>query len=95
MPKKKQGNSQKQQYASYKNEGRYEKNAKRKLEAYCRKNPNDKQAQKRLAEGKFPFRRKKPHSKVWRAGARMYAQLLTTVGSKGNLALHDKKAVVQ
>lgn len=89
MSKKKQGNSQKNQYAAYKNEGRYERNAKRKLTAYCKKNPNDQKAQKRLADGKFPFRRKKPFSSTWSASQREYAQMLTKVGLSGKLALKE------
>ena len=89
MGKRKQGTSKKNQYSAYKNESRQALNAERKLITYCKKNPNDQLAQARLDKGIFPYRRKKPHSKVWNTSKRNHAMRIASCGGNGHGVLKE------
>lgn len=65
MAKKKLSYKGKKQYPHYKNEGRFAKNKKRKLERHLKKHPNDAVAKKVLEKGGFEYNRPVPKVRKW------------------------------
>lgn len=77
-------------YQTAKNENRSVKNRTRKLKKHLEKQPNDKQAQSALDSG-LRYRRKTPNKKVWTPQQKWYAEMLSSVGLNGNIALNENK----
>ena len=90
MAKKQQGQSQKEQYAAYKNQGRYAKNKTAKLERHLKAHPEDVQAQKALDNMRTNPSRQTPNSYRWKASQMEYAHQLASLGYNGNAALGGK-----
>lgn len=90
MAKKGEHLSDKNQRASYKNQGRYLANKKKKLERHLKKFPDDLQAQEALKNASETHIRKTPNSYVWKKRQMKYAQQLASLGYNGNAALGGK-----
>lgn len=90
MARKTSSKSKKDQYGRYEKENRCAKNRTARLTRYVAKNPNDKVAAAALKVTRG-VRRKKPHKSVWGPVTKAYAQVLASLGLKGNLAIAPKK----
>jgi len=90
MSKKTTSKAQKAQYSNYKSNDMSRKNRQRKLEKYCRENPNDKKAEAHMLNGVAEYRRYTPYTKRWSKPMIRFAQMLASVGLNGNMALPKK-----
>lgn len=82
--------SSKEQYSSYKSQGRYLINKRKKLERHVKRFPDDEQAQKALKNISSSSIRKTPNSYVWKSQTMKYAQQLSSLGYNGQAALGGK-----
>lgn len=71
---------------------RYEENRRKRLERHLKKHPNDIEGQKRLEKGEFPYRRKKPFSRIWKGKTRI-AHIFKVFGRSGHEVLDKAKYV--
>lgn len=85
----------KKQFAMYKNENRFAKNKRRKLEKHVKLYPDDLKAKKVLEEGikeGFSYKRKTPKSSVWSKSDKHIVQLMHSVdGTTGKQFLDLKR----
>lgn len=90
MTKLKRNASDTTYYQRAASENRAIKNRTHKLKKHLKEHPEDKQAQAALDKG-LHYRRKVPNKKVWTPQKKWYAEMLSSVGLDGNIALAEKK----
>lgn len=85
---------QKQLYASYKAQNRWEINKRKKIARHLKKYPNDTCATEALKRG-FKYSRQNPKSQIWSHSDKAAAKLFTEFGRSGHEVILLKKARAQ